>query len=78
MARYRGHMAERDRWFGGVRLWVAPALGAGLVVAGIGVALGLGTLFAPLLAGGVALVILSIGWWRETTLARARDARSVQ
>lgn len=71
-------MAERNRWFGAVRLWVAPALGAGLVVAGIGVALGLGSVFAPLLAGGVALVILSIGWWRETTAARDHSGRSAR
>jgi hypothetical protein len=71
-------MSERDRKFGGVRLWVAPALGAGLLAAGVAVALGLRSVYAPLLAAAVAAVILSIGKWRETTLARERDARSVQ
>lgn len=77
VARYRGPMAQRDR-FGGVRLWVAPALGLGLVVAGGSVALGLKSGFAPLLAAGVAAVVLSIGKWRETALARERAARDVR
>ena len=71
--RYRAAMADRDRGFGGVRLWVAPALGVGLLVAGIGLALGLSSGFAPIITVGVAGVILSIGKWREMTLARQRD-----
>jgi hypothetical protein len=71
-------MADRDRSFGGVRLWVAPAIGAGLVVAGIGLALGLSSGFAPVIAAGVAGVILSIGKWRETTLTRQRDVPPAQ
>lgn len=61
-----------------MRLWVAPAIGIGLVVAGIGIALGLSSGFAPLITAGVAGVILSIAKWREMTQARQREVPPAQ
>ena len=52
--------------FGGVRLWIAPALGLGLVLAGLAVALGLPKAYAPIVAASVAAVVLTIGKWRKS------------
>jgi hypothetical protein len=57
-------VSERNGLFGELRAWVAPALGLGLVTAGLAMALGMTTIYAPLLAGGIAAVVLSIGRWR--------------
>jgi hypothetical protein len=54
---------KRDA-FGSVRAWVAPALGLGLVAAGIAMAAGMSKIYAPLLAAGAAAVVLLFGkWW---------------
>jgi hypothetical protein len=54
---------KRDA-FGSVRAWVAPALGLGLVAAGIAMAAGMSKIYAPMLAGGAAAVVLLFGkWW---------------
>jgi hypothetical protein len=52
--------------FGGVRRWVAPALGLGLVLAGLAMALGLPKIYAPMVAASVAAVVLTIGKWRKS------------
>ena len=61
-----------------LRPWIAPALGAGLFLAGIAMALGMAPVYGPMVAAAVALVILSIGHWRTTraTNARARKPAS--
>lgn len=56
-----------------LRPWIAPALGAGLVIAGIAMALGVPTALGPIIFAAVTAVILSIGHWRTT---RATDARA--
>jgi hypothetical protein len=56
-------MPKRDA-FGPFRPWVAPALGLGLVIAGIAMAAGMSKVYAPLLAAGTAMVVLLFGkWW---------------
>jgi hypothetical protein len=57
-------MSEKRDAFGPVRGWVAPAFGLGLVAAGIAMAAGMAKIYAPLLAGGTALVVLLFGMWR--------------
>jgi high-affinity Fe2+/Pb2+ permease len=61
---------ERNGLSGELRAWVAPALGIGLVAAGLAMALGMTSIYAPLLAGAIAAVVLSIGRWR---LKRGQD-----
>ncbi len=56
-----------------LRVWIAPALGAGLLLAGVAMALGMASVYGPMVAAAVALVILSIGHWRTT---RAADVRA--
>jgi hypothetical protein len=53
-------MPEKRDAFGPLRPWVAPALGIGLVVAGIALAAGVAKVYAPLLAAGVAALVLLI------------------
>jgi hypothetical protein len=61
---------ERKGLFGELRAWVAPALGFGLVAAGLAMALGMTSSYAPPFAGAIAAVVLSIGRWR---LKRGQD-----
>lgn len=56
-----------------LRPWIAPALGAGMVFAGLAMALGMANAYGPIVAVAVAGVILSIGHWRTT---RAGDAHA--
>jgi hypothetical protein len=46
-----------------LRPWIAPALGAGLVLAGLAMALGLSSKFAPMLGAVVAAGVLCIPEW---------------
>jgi hypothetical protein len=55
-------MAEKRDAFGPLRPWVAPALGIGLVVAGIAIAAGMAKAYAPLVGAGVAALVLLVGW----------------
>lgn len=57
-------MPEKRDAFGPVRPWVAPALGVGLVVAGIAMAAGMASLYAPLVGAAVAAVVVLFGYWR--------------
>ena len=55
-------MPEKRDAFGPLRPWVAPALGIGLVVAGIAIAAGMAKVYAPLLGAGVAALVLLVAW----------------
>jgi hypothetical protein len=62
-----------------LRPWIAPALGAGLVLAGLAMALGLSSEFAPMLGAVVAAAVLCIPEWiiparRRRTGERAPDS----
>jgi hypothetical protein len=46
-----------------LRLWIAPALGAGLVLAGLAMALGLSAKFAPIVGAVIAAGVLCIPEW---------------
>jgi hypothetical protein len=54
-------MPEKRDAFGPLRPWVAPALGIGLVAAGIAMLAGMAKLYAPIVAAGGAAVVLLIG-----------------
>ncbi len=54
-----------------LRPWIAPALGAGLLLAGVAMALGLSAAYGPIVAAVVAAVILSVGHWRTSRAASA-------
>lgn len=56
-----------------LRPWIAPALGAGLLIAGVAMALGMASAYGPMVGAGVALIVLLIGHWRTTRAQRARD-----
>jgi uncharacterized membrane protein YphA (DoxX/SURF4 family) len=60
-----------------LRPWIAPALGAGLLLAGVAMALGMATVYGPMVAAAVALVILLIGHWRTTRADAARARKPV-
>lgn len=57
---------------GPLRPWIAPALGVGLIVAGVAMGLGMSTSYGPTLGVVVAAMILSVGHWRITR-GRARQ-----
>jgi Flp pilus assembly protein TadB len=57
-----------------LRPWIAPALGAGLLLAGVAMAVGMSSAYGPLVAVAVAAVILLIGH-RRTTRADRVSAR---
>lgn len=59
-----------------LRPWIAPALGAGLLLAGLAMVLGMSTVYGPIVAAAVALIILLIGHWRTTRAASARARKS--
>jgi high-affinity Fe2+/Pb2+ permease len=54
----------RGNFYGDLRLWVAPAIGVGLVGAGIAMGLGLRNVYAPFVAAAIIGAVLSIGQWR--------------
>lgn len=55
-------MPEKRDAFGPLRPWVAPALGIGLIAAGIAMAAGMAKLYAPIVAAGGAAVVLLVGY----------------
>jgi Flp pilus assembly protein TadB len=55
---------KRSSLSGPLRPWIAPAFGAGLVVAGVAMALGMSSLYGPTLGVAVAMLVLGIGQWR--------------
>ena len=57
-------MAARTNPFGALRPWVAPALGLGLVTAGLALALGLRSVWGPFVTVAVAAIVLLFGQWR--------------
>jgi hypothetical protein len=59
-----------------IRPWVAPALGAGLVIAGLAMALGLKAAYAPMLGAVVAAAVLCIPEWILPARKRKAAARS--
>ncbi|HZV25492.1 MAG TPA: hypothetical protein VFG00_04295, partial [Acidothermaceae bacterium] len=63
-------MPQKRDAFGPVRPWVAPALGVGLVVAGIAMVAGMASLYAPIVGVAVAGVILLFGYWRVSRSSR--------
>ena len=63
-------MADKRDAFGPLRAWVAPALGVGLVVAGIAMVAGLRSIYAPFVGGLVAAIVLLFAWWRTGGSAR--------
>ena len=64
-------MPEKREIFGPLRPWIAPALGAGLMIAGIAMVAGLASIYAPFVGGLVAIVVLIYGNWRVTRSPRA-------
>jgi hypothetical protein len=66
-------MADRGNPFGVLRPWVAPALGLGLVAAGIAVGLGLRNVWAPFVTVAVAAIVLLFGQWRVSQHPTAPD-----
>lgn len=52
----------RDR-YAHLRRWVAPALGLGLLIAGIAMGAGMATSYAPLVAILIAAAVLAFGQW---------------
>lgn len=63
-------MAEKRDAFGPLRPWVAPALGIGLVVAGIALAAGMRSTYAPFVGAAVAALVLLFGKWRSSRSTR--------
>jgi hypothetical protein len=63
-------MPEKRDAFGPVRPWVAPALGVGLVVAGIAMVAGMASLYAPFVGVAVAGVVILCGYWRAVHKSR--------
>lgn len=59
-----------------LRPWIAPALGAGLLLAGVAMALGMAQAYGPMVGAAVALVILLIGHWRTTRAQRASNHKT--
>ena len=57
-------MATRTNPFGALRRWVAPALGLGLVIAGLALALGLRSVWGPFVTVAIAGIVLLFGQWR--------------
>jgi hypothetical protein len=64
-------MPEKREIFGPLRPWIAPALGAGLVIAGIAMVAGLASIYAPFVGGVVAGVVLVFANWRIGRTPRA-------
>jgi hypothetical protein len=61
-----------------LRPWIAPALGAGLLLAGVAMALGVSSAFGPIIAVSVAAAILGIGHWRTTRTVDGRARKPVR
>jgi hypothetical protein len=59
-----------------IQPWVAPALGVGLVIAGLAMALGLKAAYAPMLGAVVAAAVLCIPEWILPARKRKAAARS--
>ena len=70
-------MADRANPFGALRPWVAPALGLGLVISGLALALGLRSVWGPFVTVAVAAIVLLFGQWRvsqrTTTITTTPD-----
>jgi hypothetical protein len=55
---------SRGNFYGELRLWVTPAMGAGLLGAGIAMGLGMRNVYAPMVAVAIIAAIMSVGQWR--------------
>jgi len=62
--------AKMKQLFGPLRTWIAPAIGVGLVAAGIAMAAGVSSTYGPWIGILVAAAILSFGHWRVTRGSR--------
>jgi hypothetical protein len=63
-------MSEKRDAFGPLRPWIAPALGVGLVIAGVAMAAGMASIYAPFVGAAVAGVVLLFGYWRASRSPR--------
>jgi hypothetical protein len=63
-------MPEKRDAFGPLRPWVAPALGVGLVVAGVAMVAGMAALYAPFVGATVAALVLLFAKWRTSRSPR--------
>jgi len=55
---------SQGNFYGELRLWVTPAMGAGLLGAGIAMGLGMRDIYAPLVGVTIITAIMSVGQWR--------------
>jgi hypothetical protein len=63
-------MPEKRNAFGPWQPWIAPALGLGLVVAGIAMVAGMASSYAPFVAVVVAGLVLLFAKWRMSRSPR--------
>ncbi len=63
-------MPEKRDPFGPVRPWVAPALGLGLVIAGVAMVAGMAAIYAPFVGAAVAAAVVLFGYWRISSRSR--------
>jgi len=63
-------MHEKRNAFGPMQPWIAPALGLGLVIAGIAMIAGMASSDAPFVAAAVAGLVLGFGKWRMSRSPR--------
>lgn len=66
-------MAAGDNASSALRPWIAPALGLGLLVAGIALGLGLRSGWAPFVTVAVAAIVLLFGHLRSSQRTTAPD-----
>ena len=70
-------MTDRANPFGALRPWVAPALGLGLVISGLALALGLRSVWGPFVTVAVAAIVLLFGQWRVSQRATTAAATTI-
>jgi len=63
-------MPEKRDAFGPLRPWIAPALGVGLVIAGVALAAGMRSIYAPFVGAAVAGLVLLFAKWRTSRSTR--------
>jgi len=57
-------MPDRRNAFGPFQPWIAPALGGGLMIAGIAMVAGMAPKYAPFVAAAIAGLVLVFAKWR--------------
>jgi hypothetical protein len=63
-------MPDKRNAFGPFQPWIAPALGLGLVIAGIAMVAGMAPSYAPFVAAAVAGLVLLFAKWRMSRSPR--------